>query len=81
MRVRLRRCGLLRRRHLGAQALQLLVERGLVGQQRRELLVALAQARFELLQLLGGLPAAPASAFGSALASKARPGAGRAARP
>jgi hypothetical protein len=57
VRVRLRRCRLLRRRHLGAQALQLLVERGLVGQQGGELLVALAQTRFELLQLLGGLPA------------------------
>ena len=47
MRVRLRGRRLLRLRHFGAQALQLLVERGLVGEQRRELLVALAQPRFE----------------------------------
>ena len=80
VRVGLRGGGLLRRGDLGAQALQLLVERGLVGQQRRELLVALAQARFELLQLLGGLLAATGAGFGSAPASNASPGAGRAAR-
>jgi len=50
--VRLRGCGLLGRGDLGAQALQLLVERRAVGQHYRELFVALAQRRLQLLQLL-----------------------------
>ena len=55
MGVRLVGGGLLRLGHLGPQALELLVERALVGEQRRELLVLRAQARFQRLQLLGGL--------------------------
>jgi hypothetical protein len=55
VRVGLRRRCLLRRGHFGAQALQLVVECRLVGQQHGELLVALAQSRFEALQLLGVL--------------------------
>jgi hypothetical protein len=53
--VRLRGGGLLSRGDLRAQALQLVVERRAVCQHRGELLVALAQHRLELLQLLGGL--------------------------
>ena len=55
VRVRLRGARLLRLGHLGAQALQLLVQRGLVRQQRRELFVALAQPGLQLLELVDGL--------------------------
>ena len=56
MRVRLRRCGLLRGRDLGPQAREFRVQRGLVGQQRGEALVALAQVLLQLLQLGQSLP-------------------------
>jgi hypothetical protein len=52
VRVGLRRSRLLRLGNLGAQARELLVERALVGEERREVLVLLAQARFQRLQLL-----------------------------
>lgn len=57
VRVRLCRCDLLDRSDFSAQALQFVVECRLVSQQRGEFLVALAQSRLELLQLLSGLPA------------------------
>jgi RNase P/RNase MRP subunit p29 len=52
MRVGLRRGHLLRLGHLGAQALQLVVERRLVGQQDGELFVPLGKIDLELAQLL-----------------------------
>ncbi len=55
MRVGLRGGRLFRRRHLGAQALQLFIERRFVCEHGGKLFVALAQARFERLQLLGRL--------------------------
>ena len=78
MRVRLRGCGLLRRGHLGAQPLQLLVERGLVGQQRRELLVALAQASLRAAATARPSGWARALPWAVQPASNASPGAGRA---
>ena len=55
--VRVRRGGvrLLRLGDLGPQPRQFGVERVLVGQQRRELLVPLAQLRLQLLELVDGL--------------------------
>ena len=55
MRVGLRRAGLLGLGHLGAEAVQLVVERRLVLEQDRELLVALTEAGLKLLELVGGL--------------------------
>jgi hypothetical protein len=84
VRVGLGRRGLLRRSDFGAQPRQLVVERALVGEHLRELLVALAQFGFEPLQGFGALQRCgrrhgrrPASAA----ASKSSPGAGRAVRP
>jgi hypothetical protein len=53
--VGLRRCGGARRCDFGPQALQLGVERRAIGEDDRQLLVALAQRRFELCELFGGL--------------------------
>ncbi len=55
VRVWLGLCGLPHGGHLGPRALHLLVERGLVGEQRCKVLVLLAQARFQRLQPLGRL--------------------------
>ena len=77
MRVGLRGVRLLRLGHLGAQALQLLVERRLVRQQRRELLVALAQRRFQLSAAARRSASGPARSCGSALGVEGEPGRGR----
>src|SRR5207249_2788251 len=53
--VQLVRRSPLRFSNLGAQTRQLLVERRLIGEQGRELLIPLAQDDLELLQLLSGL--------------------------
>jgi len=53
--VRLRRRGLLGSGDFGAQALQFLVERGLVGQQRCKAFVLRVQLLLQCLQLFGGL--------------------------
>ena len=77
MRVRLRGGRLLRLGHLGAQALELLVERGLVGEQRRELLVALAQSPLPAAAAAPRSASAPPRAAAAHAASKPSPGAGR----
>jgi len=55
VRVRLGSTRFLGLGHLGAQTLQLFVQRRLVRQQRRELFIPLSQPGFQLLELLDGL--------------------------
>jgi hypothetical protein len=74
--VGLRGRRLLRRRHLGADPLQLGVESRFVGQQHRQLLVPLVEGGLELLDLLERL-ARDGRAVGRVVGSKLSPAGGR----
>ena len=80
MRVRLCGSRLLGLGHLGLQVLELLVQRVLVREHDRKLLITLPQSFFKRAQLLRSLLAGRRAPGYYAAGSKASPGAGRPAR-